>query len=161
MNIEVNIMFEILGDNLENAFELLKISAKMTYKGNDYEVWELSKNEFEKLAALTDADWQDDFGWFRYSRCILEGTTLYQYTVNGETMLGYLDSDAIQNLNIGEEPEDMLDESYYTNPSYDNFTNWLSHVFSLSTKKHIACFAISLATENKLSLSEFMKKYQP
>lgn len=154
-------MQQILGDGLAPAFQSLEMDAVQKYKGKDYEVWELTDDSYSRLCSLTDKDWLYEWGWWRWARCIFEGCTLYHYLVNGMTMLGYLDEDKLERLNQDEEPDEQLDASFFTDQKYSSFTNWLSETFSLSSEKHIACFAISLADANNLTLAEFMKRYQP
>lgn len=155
-------MKEILGSGLARAFQALKIKAERKHKGARFEVWELSEAEYKRLCNIPDEDWKDEaFGWWRWGECILEGSPLYPFTVNGSKMLGYLDMDAIADLNKGEDPEDMVDETYYTGCQYKSFTEWLSSVMGLSAERHIACVAISLAKANGLSLAGFIKQYEP
>lgn len=155
-------MKQILGSGLARAFQALKIKAERKYKNPRFEVWELSEAEYKRLCNVPDEDWKDEaFGWWRWGECILEGSPLYSFTVNGRKMLGWLDDKAIADLNKGEDPEDMVDETYYTGEKYESFTDWLLSVMRLSAERHIACFAISLAKENGLTLAEFMKQYQP
>lgn len=156
-------MKQILGNNLTGAIQALKIKAELKWKNDSFEVWELSDSEFERFCNVPDEEWDNEqFGWWRYSNgCILEGSTLYEYTVNGNKMLGYIDQHEIENLNEGESPDDMVDETYFTETAYQSFTSWLSSVLDISTEKNITAVAISLAKENGLTLAEFMRKYQP
>ena len=81
-------MIEILaGDGIEYAFEELSINAIRTYQGNNnkipcYEVWELSRDEFDKLATIKEEDWQNDYGWYRYATGSIMWDTDAIFTVN-------------------------------------------------------------------------------
>lgn len=153
-------MKEILGFGLEGAFTALDIHAELRYKGAQFEVWAISDKSYDRLCAVPDEEWKDKYGWWRWGECILEGSPLWEYTVNNQKMLGYLDEGRLDDLIEGEEPEDKLDETFYTEREYESYTDWLCEVMSCSTEKHIACFAVSLAKANGLSLAEFMEKYQ-
>jgi len=143
-------MTEILGFGIAPALEHYNIQAKMTFQNERFEVWELDEQNFKKLCDIPDADWASNFGWWRYGHCILDDNRCEtcEYTVNGNKMLGWLPDD------------NYHDAGYYRDNKYDSFTDWLSLVWNCSTERHIACFAISLAEKNNLTLAEFMCQFQ-
>lgn len=157
-------IIEILGDELEEFFEE-KGYGTLKYKGPDFEVWELSETEYDKLCQTTDDEWNNcHWGWWRYGHSIYEGTSLYRYRVNGEIMLGYIDYDklALLNSDLLEDNEfEEFDTSYFTNREYKDFREWACEVMGHSTETNIACLATSLAKENGVTLAGFMEIYQP
>lgn len=164
-------MIELLGEGLEKAFDALNIDAKLKYKSSveedclRLEVWEISEKDYERLCEMPMSDWDYDWGWWRHGFCIYQGTQLKEYNVNGQKMLGYINLEVLElvkmlGLNVFDEDnnEDLeLDEEQ----DYDSFLEWLHEVFNLGTISNLSYFAYSLAKDNNMSLSEFMKKYQP
>lgn len=149
-------MIEILGgEGLKNAFTSLSINAKQTYHGDDFEVWEIPDYDFERLCMIPDSDWKESWGWWREGHCSLEGHRTCSYIVNGQEMLGYEPDIDFNNLGDFEIWNEKLTRNY------ESYIDWLHEIMNLSNLKHIVCFAISLAKENELTLSEFMHKYQP
>jgi hypothetical protein len=147
---------EILGGNLKEAMHYFYMpSARQTYKGERFEVWKLSKEDFERLCDISDEAWEswcdenEAFAWFRAGRSIYEGCDLYEFDVNGEKMLGYLDRTCKTSV------------EHFTSCDYEDFTHYACKVLGHSTEKNITCLATSLADENDMTLAEFMTKYQP
>ena len=140
---------EIIGSKLDLAFEELNIPATKTFNANDdsLQVWEIDDSEFNKLLIVSDDDWKVEYGWWRTGRSIYEGTADTEYTVNGNKMSGYTN--------------DNVDEYSLDEYNYDSYSDWLSNVMSLSTEKNISIHAYSLASDNNMTLTEFMKTYQP
>lgn len=94
-------MKEILaGGGIRNAFVYLGITAKQTYDGDPYEVWELSDYDFNRLCVNEneDAIWEDDWGWWRYTKgSNIEHYPTHTFVINHEEMLGIL---MIQDMTI-------------------------------------------------------------
>lgn len=161
-------MKEILGSNLDKAFQELNILATKTFENKEgydniykFQVWEMADEKFKKICDIPDEDWKDNWGWWRESSCIYEGRELYEYTVNGKKMLGYIpeiDEEEAKYEDNEEDKEFVL--NFYKYIESKNFTAWLSEVFNLSTERNITSFAISLAKENGITLAEFMDRYQ-
>lgn len=69
-------MKEILGAELDKAFEELNINATKTYEAKNirykyqeiYQVWELSDDDFELICNMVEEDWKDNWGWWRIGR---------------------------------------------------------------------------------------------
>lgn len=136
-------MVEIMGGNLDKAFEQLGIKAtKVVESESGYQVWQLSEEDFNFIAGLKDEDWKDDFGWWRSGKCIYEGTASVEYLINGEFMLGY-----------------EIDHQGGTDV-FDSYTDWLNYGMNLSSDLNTVIFAESLASDNSMKLSEFIKKYE-
>ena len=147
-------MKQILGNDLEEPFKKLSIAAYLKYKGSVFEVWELLDIDFNRLSNISETRWADvtpdGNGWWRYGRCTLEGATVEPYVVNEQQMLGYVND-------LHDDDEKKVDFSRH----YDTFLEWLLSVFGCCNAKHLACFAISLADANGLSLADFIGRYNP
>ncbi|PAV30290.1 hypothetical protein CIL05_07420 [Virgibacillus profundi] len=137
-------MVEIMGQNLDNAFEQLDVNADRMVETEEtkLQVWQMSELEFDRLAAIPDEDWHEDFGWWRNGRCIYEGRATTEYIVNGEKMLGY-----------GSDME-LFGNEFIT------YSQWFNEAMNLSTDTNLVIFAKSLASDNGMSLSEFISKYE-
>lgn len=144
-----NIVEIIGGAGLEFAFKDLNMDAKCTYKSEQLpfhvEVWEVSANDFKTLCDYSDEEWKDVWGWWRQGHCVYHGNIYNDYIVNGKMMYGY-------------EPAECED---YEQQPYDSFYNYFRHVHNLSTFYNFCYFAISLADDNRMKVSEFLKEYQP
>lgn len=141
---------EIIGGaGLEFAFKDLSMNAKCTYKSEQLpfhvEVWEISADDFKILCDYPDEQWKDVWSWWRQGHCVYHGNIYNDYTVNGKTMYGY---------------EPAEEEDYESKP-YSSFYDYLRHAHNLSTFYNFCYFAISLADDNKMKVSEFLKEYQP
>lgn len=155
-------MKEILaGGGIRNAFVCLGITAKQTYDGDSYEVWELSDYDFNRLCANEneDAIWEDDWGWWRYAK----GSSIEDYPddypintfiINSQEMLGYFDSRRYYDV-FEDEYDDM--SWYYT---YDYLTDYISNEFGASTESNVCAIAKSLAKLNNITLAELFNKYE-
>lgn len=152
-------MKQILGGKLYEAFKALGIKAECKHKGSKFEVWEISDYDYRKLIEVPDEDWKESYGWWRYGRCIEEKSKLYPFKVNGKEMLGYLDDSLVEGVNKLMAIENASD--FILSAEYKSFTEWLSAVWELGNEKNTACFAISLSKENKMTLAEFIKTFQP
>ena len=141
---------EIIGGaGLEFAFKDLSMDAKCTYKSEQLpfhvEVWEVSADDFKTLCDYPDEKWKDVWGWWRQGHCVYHGNIYNDYIVNGKMMYGY-------------EPNQK--EDYEAKP-YLDFYKYLLDVHHVSTFYNFCYFAISLADDNKMKVSEFLKEYQP
>lgn len=148
--VSVSDTVEIIGgDGLEFAFKDLNMSAKCTYKSKQLpfcaEVWEVSVDNFKTLCNIPDKEWKDVWGWWRQGHCVYHGNIYNDYNVNGKTMYGY-------------EPAECED---YESTSYNDFYKYLLDVHHVSTFYNFCYFAISLADDNGMKVSEFLKEYQP
>lgn len=158
---------EIIGSKLARAFDEFNISAKQTYgtRDSEYEVWELSSTEFDKLIVTDESVWEDKLSgsWWREGRCIYQGSELAEFIVNGEQFYGYKSEmnqfDDDEDYEVEDDDEEAIKEDKLL--SFDSFTDWLSKMHDLSTERNISIFAMSLAEDNGVKLSEFMTKYQP
>lgn len=150
---------EIMGQELDLAFQELGIKATKTHETpkkdyfSSYQVWELSDSQFEELEQVSDSQWQDNYGWWRTGGCIYEGDASVEYLVNDQTMMGYTPNAVFAD----EEDEDG--ESFFETV-FKDYSQWMSQSMNLTKDTNMVIFATSLAKDNGMKLSEFMKKYQ-
>lgn len=138
------------GEGLKKAFDYLSIKANCLYQSKkhpQYEVWELSPEDFETIDFMDEKDWHDDWGWWRIGYCIYQGAITEQYIVNGKLMYGYT--------------PDVWDDDEPIPTKYLDYHTWLQKVFRISSETNFAIFANSLAKDNNMTLCEFMQNYQP
>ena len=138
---------EIMGEDLDLAFKELNVDANKTYQSTDgFQVWEINYNYLDHLE---NSEWKENYGWWRYGYCTLEGSETTAYMVNDKIMYGWLPSQSAD--------EDI---KFFTENKYASYTDWLSEVFELGTDVNKVIFAKSLARENNMSLKEFISIYQ-
>lgn len=156
---------EILGnDELEQAFNDLGIIANHTYCGKYCCVWEISKLDFDKLCNIPDNKWKVNWGWWRYA----EGSVIRNYptkafTVNNSTMIGYYDSDRLNDyIEFWAEDDETTKEEAkqdYFSRSYDGLRSYLCDVIGASTESNVCAVAKDIARLNGLTLGELFCKY--
>ena len=167
-------MVEILGNNLSKAVKDMSVNATMTYMSKDthlgkVEVWVMPQHELDKLIDIKEEDWKSDWGWYRLCKCIFEGNDLSEYrSVNGNKMLGWFNTDLENDIISAIMDEDMeikyeeakaIAQNEILNREYADVFEWASHTNGVSTETNITAFVMSLAIENNMYLSEFLKNY--
>lgn len=177
---------EILaGAGFANAVHDLELtSAQCTYHyqpptdsyREDYQVWSLSKEDFDILCAVKEEDWKvegyptADWGWWRHALGSNMGPVLSEYVINNEKIVAwdgahrehYFEdfcqdcSDYIVGVCQGTE-EDQLD--CYRDREYEDLLRYFCDEIGASTEKNVCALAIDLAKQNNMTLSELFKKY--
>ena len=164
-------MIEILGgDGIEYTFDDLNIKAKRTYESHYYEVWEMPEEEFKKLIAVTEEEWQDNYGWYRYADGSIMGPADTVFMVNKREMFAW---DGIKRLYLSDEwkNEDEVEKTafYHSFTEYERFhmprkyhklTEYLLKEHGVSTEKNVCALAVDLAKANKMTLAELFKTYE-
>lgn len=88
-------MKEILGNNLKeffNAIDNAHSDAHTSYKGNKYEVWEVSDELHKKMCDMSEEEFVElagDDAWLRSANGSNLGIPKEEFTINGEKMLGW------------------------------------------------------------------------
>jgi hypothetical protein len=94
-------MIELLAGNcIFRAFKALRIDAKRTYKrkriphdgryhGEAFEVWEISEADSEKLFGISDDDWKETWGFWRYAVGSNMGSPCDEYIVAGHKLIAW------------------------------------------------------------------------
>lgn len=140
---------EILaGGQFANAVKDLDlVSAKCTYHyyppadsyREEYQVWLLSKSDFDNICAIDDDDWKESWGWWRYALGSNLGAVSYSCTINGEKIMVW------HRRRAGREYEDIL--------------SYLCIELGVSSEKNVCALTTDLANQNRLTLSELFRKY--
>lgn len=179
---------EILaGSTFSNAVTALGLtSAMLTYHYHpapksyreDYQVWLLSKDDFDNICAIDADDWKDDWGWWRHCPGSNMGSPLNEYIIRGRKIVAW---DGIKRelyfqtclkcpdyyRHCGEHysPNNACFASYEEQAfclgprEYKDIIDYFNNEIGVSTEKNICALSIHLAQINDLTLSELFKKY--
>ena len=123
-----------------------------TYKGEGYEVWEVSDDLFKDMCDMTEEMFFDLAGvnaWWRYSEGSVLDAPDTKVIVNGLEMLGW--------SGITWDDEDEVDE-------YDirekDLTSYLCNVVGASQPKNVCACAMDLAKYNNMTMAELFRIYE-
>ena len=144
-------MKEILGNNLEQFFNS-EIDGNRTYKGNRYEVWEISNEVFDAMCDMSEERFIELAGedaWWRSAEGSNLGTPDTKVYVNGHEMLGWAG-----------EPWDDEDEDDEFEIYASSLTNYMCDVIGASQPKNVCALAVDLARYNCITMGELFTKYE-
>ena len=144
-------MKEILGNNLEHFFNN-EINGNCTYKGNRYEVWEVSDDVFNAMCDMTEEKFMELSGedaWWRQSEGSVLGTPDTKVYINGHEMLAW----------AGEPWEDDDEDDEFEIYS-SCLTDYLCDVVGASQPKNVCALAVDLAKYNNMNMGELITKYE-
>lgn len=150
-------MKEILGENLEQFFNK-EIKGKCTYKGKEYEVWEVSDEVFDIMCDMSDDKFEELAGenaWWRYAEGSILGYPDSKVYINGCELWGWAEED------YWEDEEDEEDDGEYDveeSKIYSSVTTYILDVFSLSQPRNVCAIAVDLAKYNNMTLGELFAK---
>lgn len=156
------------GGNLENAFTGFGVSATKlihTYHefGEQYglQIWELTKEDYEKFNELTNQveNWDSSkFGWFRQGGVNVSKNEIITFQVKGQDMLGFKNEHNYYHSDeFLKECEEDEEEPYI--PGYFDLFEHLEFYWGASKLENVALFVISLAEINSITNAEFLRKY--
>jgi hypothetical protein len=150
-------MKEVLGNNLEKFFKALEYPCdteklKMTYKGVEYEVWEMADTIFNVICKISEKDFIKLAGkdaWWRSSTGSVLGVPTSRAIVNGKYLICWDDNY-------------YLPDEYEKEPceEYDSLTEYLCNKVGASLPKNIVACAMDLAKYNNMSLGELFSEYE-
>lgn len=149
-------MKEILGNNLEqffnNSFLNNDITRKLTYKGNRYEVWEVSDTAFDVMCDMSEEQFIEMAGedaWWRSA----EGSNLdvpdATIHINGAELIGW----------TGEPWEDEDEDDEFEIYS-SSLSDYLCDVIGASQPRNVCAVAVDLAKYNNMTMGELFAKYE-
>jgi hypothetical protein len=149
-------MIEILGADLDKAFEELNLYAQKMYQiqnknweyCEDYQVWRLADEDFDKLCSITEKDWKEDWGWWRSSKGSNLGSVNHRYNINNHYI----------NAWDGGWRYDTPD--WYKDRKYKSLLEYFCDEIGASTEKNVCAVAVDLAAQNNITMAELFKKYQ-
>ncbi len=146
-------MIEILGSDLDQAFIELGINATKTYQcenkwweyQENYQVWEMSEEEFEKLDSIKEDRWNDEWGWWRYAQGSVMSGEWHRYNVNNHYLIAW--------DGTSREKYDWMDRKYKC------LLEYYCEEHGLSQPKNICALSVDLARMNNMKMSELWQKY--
>ncbi len=144
-------MKEILGNNLEQFFNK-EINGKRTYKGSEYEVWEVSNEVFDIMCDMTDETFEELAGedaWWRSAEGSNLGVPDTKVYINGHEMLGWAG-----------EPWDDEDEDDDFEICTSSLTDYMCDVIGASQPRNVCALAVDLAKYNGITMGELFTKYE-
>lgn len=144
----------------------------------DYQVWLLSKEDFDNLCAIDNDDWKEDWGWWRYCTGSNMISPLHEYAIHGTKIMAWDGheredfyktcagcDDYYENCKSGRNPSDICfatqeDQARCLNPrTYQDIISYFNDEIGISTEKNVCALAVHLAHINNITLSELFKKY--
>lgn len=143
-------MREILGNNLIRFFENNNSfceCAKLKYKGNEYEVWEVSDELFVQMCDMHEDEFYKfagDDAWWRSSEGSIMGIANVKFMVNGEYLLGW-------------------DSRIYLSKKghkYENLSDYLCNCIGVSQPRNVCALVTDLAIYNGMTMTELFEKYE-
>jgi hypothetical protein len=158
------ILKEILGAELDQTLKNLNINAKKTYQiknkngeyCEDYQVWELTDENFQELDNASD--WKDDWGWWRYADGSNMGAVNRRYNINNHYIKAW---DGTGREDLEKENKNLSpDDRYIKERKYKNILEYFSEEIGASTERNICALAIDLAGQNNMIMGELFNKYQ-
>lgn len=144
-------MREILAENLQKFFDNTSFEGKCTYKGKEYEVWEVSDEVFESMCNMNDEEFEKlcpDGMWRSAEGSNMEKPDITVH-INGNEMLGWA-GDPWE-----EDEEDDEFEIYAS-----SLTNYLCDVIGASQPRNVCALAVDLAKYNNMTIGELFTKYE-
>lgn len=140
-------MKEILAQNLQSLFNNTYLHGECTYKGNKYEVWEVSDEDFETICNMPD----DDFmkicpgGLRRSSEGSNMSVPFLDININHKKILAW--------PKLGE-------YGRYSKYSWDSLLEYFCEAIGASSPQNVCALAVDLAIYNDMKMSELFKIYE-
>lgn len=132
-----------------------------THWREEYQVWLLSKEDFDNICAIDNDDWKDDWGWWRHAYGSNLGTVDCAYVINGEKLMAW---DGLQRKEWCRDCSDCAgtekdkDECFHDH-QYPDILIYLCDEIGASTERNVCACTIDLAWQNNLTLAELFKRY--
>lgn len=138
-------------------------------------MWTVSDSDFNKLCSISDDDWKNEWGWWRFeSGSNIEDSPIHVMKINGKEITAYYDNervnaniedyledDYITDFNSKEEAKQQLVKDYFEEEcNFENLTDYCCRQWGASNGKNVCAITNSLAKRNKMTLSELFNKYQ-
>lgn len=136
----------------------------------NYQVWKLSKEDFDKLCAIKDDDWKNKWGWWRYAAGSNLGDVTCEYIINGRKLKAWDGSVRTELKELcpaycsdyesgicGGTSQDI--DECFNNREYPDIITYLREEIGASTEKNVCACTVDLARQNGMKLSELFKQY--
>lgn len=164
-------MKEILAGNMEQFFNN-EFNGKCTYKGDEYEVWEVSDESFDVMCDMSEEDFVKLAGkdaWWRYCNGSVIGVPDANYEINGFRIVAwderrnrYIEDCkkcSIKEMYDCEQTEENCDECFGKR-RYKSLTEYLCEEIGASLPKNVCALAVDLAKYNNMTMGELFTKYE-
>lgn len=164
------------GDGLENAFKFFKInSATKDYSNDKFEIWSMLPEDYEILNRLTDDDWNDDFGWWRFANGSNQScNTVADFICNDKPMKAYINdysyedfckedyerpenADSIPNF---DEDNDKFEQYMQYRKKQEKLTTYICNELGASMESNVFAIAQDLADINDVTVAELFEIYE-
>ncbi len=133
----------------------------------DFQVWLLSNEDFQNLCAVNNADWQDDWGWWRYAVGSNLGKVDHTYTINGREIQAWDGPGRLTfrrsvcshcaEQDCKSSDRDILE--CHGDRNYDDILDYIYDEIGASTSTNVCAIAIDLAKQNHMMLSDLFQIY--
>lgn len=159
---EISKKIEILAGGMDSYFSRVGIKAKKTWEGtcyNDgaYQVWELSREEFEKLLVAEEKTYQDN-EWWRSAEGSNMGSVHRRFKINGHYIKAW---DGTSRMEMEEENKQLpVDDRFSTPRTYQWLTEYLCNEIGASQPRNICALCVDLAKQNNMTMAELFNKYE-
>ncbi|MGN0246935.1 MAG: hypothetical protein ACI4DK_13355 [Lachnospiraceae bacterium] len=153
---------EILSFAKEEGFKTIRMTFEDNTSGRDFNVYEISEGDFEKMCIAPDEEWEDKFGWWRYAEgCSLEGSETIEIIINNHPFKAWYNEWKLrdyfdENSNDGD-ISSVYDEWMEDHSEYSNLFEYCIDMFGASTETNITAIAVGLAKLNNMSLADLCK----
>lgn len=165
-------MQEILAENLQDFFNNTKLDGKQTYKGEDYEVWEVSDEVFKSMCDLNDEDFEKlcPEGMWRSAIGSNMGRPDVEYKIKNNTILAW---DGNSRSDYESECKECSDRKNGTCEGteddfiecfgareYSGLLEYLCEELGASQPRNVCALAVDLAKYNNMTMGELFTKYE-
>lgn len=173
-------MKEIFGNNLGqffnneiNVFEN-EINGNRTYKGDRYEVWEVSDDVLNAMCDMSEEKFVELAGedaWWRSAEGSNQGVPDNKYIINDEEIIAwdgrcrceYYDDyceDCEDRMSGVCEASDKDIESCWGERKYNTLSDYLCDEIGTSQPRNVCALAVDLAKYNNVTMGELFAKYE-
>lgn len=166
-------MKEILGNDLEQFFNN-GINGKCTYKGDWYEVWEVSNETFNEMNDMSEEKFLEiagDDAWWRSAEGSNQGVPNNKYIINGKEIIAwdgrcrceYYDDycESCEDRTDGMcEASDEDIESCWGERKYNTLSDYLCDEIGVSQPKNVCALSVDLAKYNNVTMGELFTRYE-
>lgn len=146
-------MKEILAKNLQSLFDSTFIHGECTYKGDLYEVWEVSDENFKNMCDMADDVFEKvcPNGMWRYSGGSVMERPTDKMIINNMPITAW--------INETDEWEILVAVGKKVK-KYHSLLEYFCNEIGTSLPKNVCALAVDLAKANSMKMSELFKIYE-
>ena len=149
-------MKEILANNLQSLFDNTSLNGKCTYKGNTYEVWEISDEDFKTMCNMSEEEFEKvcPDGMWRSSEGSNMGNPNYSVIINKNELLAWADEENMYQTYIG------AGALCTKRKEYQSLLEYFCDCVGASQPRNVCALATDLARYNNMKMSELFNVYE-